>query len=61
MLVQNLAQDPTGSSYLRPHHTPQWLTTADVARMLTLSESGVRWLAREGRLKGEMTPAGQRV
>ena len=38
-----------------------WLTTADVARMLALSDSGVRWLAREGRLPCETTQAGQRL
>jgi len=37
------------------------LTTRDVALMLDLSDSWVRWLAREGRLPYEMTSAGQRI
>ena len=56
-----IAQDHTGWGPREPDHTPQWLTTADVARMLTLSENGVRWLARAGRLASETTVAGQHL
>ena len=31
---------------------PQWITTADVARAMSVSESTVRWLAREGKIVG---------
>ena len=31
---------------------PQWITTADVARAMSVSESTVRWLAREGKITG---------
>lgn len=39
----------------------QWLTTADVARMLERSPWSVRWLARTGRLACETTQSGQRL
>jgi helix-turn-helix protein len=40
---------------------PQWLTTADAARMLQMTVHGVRWLARQGRLASEATVSGQRL
>jgi hypothetical protein len=47
---------------MRDQSVPErWLTTADAARMLDLTADGVRWLARQGRLPYERTPAGQRL
>ena len=40
---------------------PRWLTTGDVARMLEVTEHGVRWLAKSGRLAYERTTSGQRL
>jgi DNA-binding transcriptional MerR regulator len=39
----------------------KWLTTVNVARMLAVSPRGVRWLARERRIRFEETRAGQRL
>ena len=39
----------------------QWLTTVDVARALSVSARGVRWLAQQGRLPSVTTVSGQRV
>ena len=39
----------------------QYLKTSEVARLLCLSESGVRKWAREGRLKAIRTATGQRL
>ena len=39
----------------------QWLTTADVARMLEVTRQGVQWLARTGALPYEATTSGQRL
>ena len=38
-----------------------WLTTADVARMLERSPWSVRWMARTGRLPCEVTRSGQHL
>lgn len=46
---------------LAPDEDKKWLTTADVARMLSVTRRGVRWLARERRIAFEQTRAGQRL
>jgi excisionase family DNA binding protein len=38
---------------------PQWLTTADAARALRMTDEGVRWLVRQGQLVAERTRSGQ--
>jgi len=39
----------------------QWLTTADVARLLERTPDGVRWLARTGQLTYQQTHSGVRL
>lgn len=48
-------------SVARSPRKSQWLTTADVAQLVGVSDSGARWLARHGRLPYETTPSGQRL
>jgi len=36
-----------------------WLTTADAARALRMTDEGVRWLVRQGTLAAERTRSGQ--
>lgn len=42
-------------------HYGQWLTTADVARMVERTPRGVRWLADEHGIAVERTRSGQRL
>lgn len=61
--MANFSVAKTTSAVGHVLHRPeaQWLTTADAARMLQVSDRGVRWLAQRGGLRFEATESGQRL
>jgi len=61
MYSRSVAEDYHSWYGPAPGPKRQWLTTADAAKLLTVSPRWVRWLARQGELHGELTESGQRI